>query len=115
MRSVKLVGCKVYTYFPRKMQFEENKVNIVEDSIADTLLADTTDQGMPYFIEVEGTKAEAKAKPKAKAKAPARKKASNKPKQPEPVIDDEDDVPSFGNDADDLGDDDGSTEGAVSL
>lgn len=110
MRSIKLVGCKSYTYFPRKMLFHENKVNMVEDSIAETLLADTTEQGMPYFIEIAAEQPATKAanKPKTpKKKAPARKAA-----KPEPIADE--DLDSVIGVPDPELDDD-STEGAVSL
>ena len=101
MRTLKLVGCRTYTYFPRKLQITDDKVVMVEDSIADVLLADTTDQGMPYFVEIQQEKPAQKT---AKKKAPARKKAPAKVEEPEPAVEESEEDPA-----------DDSTEGAVSL
>jgi hypothetical protein len=104
MKAIKLVGCNVYHYYPMKKNLNRGEVHVVQDGVAAELLKSETDQGMPYFVEVDmPADAVAKAEP-VKAKAPAKKRGKNKPKDvpaPEPVAD-----PVI---------DDGDTEGAVSM
>jgi hypothetical protein len=89
MKSIQLIHCNNYHYWPRKETYVGGKVYVMNDDDADLLLGREDDQGYPYFEEV------VEKKPANKPKR-GRAKAKAKP-------------------ADDAEDEDESTDGAVSL
>lgn len=54
MKTIRLVACLNYHYFPARLKMERGKVYTLDAAVADVLLAKRTDYGLPYFEVTQG-------------------------------------------------------------